>query len=87
MLYREGTLSVQAIAEQLNIAKSTLYVYLRHRGVPISPYQQHPPPTSGPGSQHMRRLRSGEESPSRQTAMGSHPVDAVPHHGARRRRA
>jgi DNA invertase Pin-like site-specific DNA recombinase len=87
MLYREGTLSVQAIADKLNIAKSTLYVYLRHRSVPISPYQQHPPPTDGQGSQRVHRLQSGEEGPSRQTVMGSHPVDAVPHHGARRRRA
>ena len=34
-LYREGKLSAQEIAAQLNIAKSTLYSYLRHRGVPI----------------------------------------------------
>ena len=34
-LYREGQLSVQQIAEKLHIAKSTLYVYLRHRGVAI----------------------------------------------------
>src|SRR6187401_2830987 len=31
-LYREGQLSVQQIAAKLHIAKSTLYVYLRHRG-------------------------------------------------------
>jgi DNA invertase Pin-like site-specific DNA recombinase len=37
-LYREGQLSVRQIATQLNIAKSTLYVYLRYRGVPIGPY-------------------------------------------------
>jgi hypothetical protein len=37
-LYREGQLSVRHIAEKLNIAKSTLYVYLRHRGVAIGPY-------------------------------------------------
>jgi len=34
-LYREGRLSAQQIAEQLHIAKSTLYAYLRHRGVPV----------------------------------------------------
>jgi DNA invertase Pin-like site-specific DNA recombinase len=37
-LYREGQLSVRQIAAKLNIAKSTLYVYLRARGVPIGPY-------------------------------------------------
>jgi DNA invertase Pin-like site-specific DNA recombinase len=35
-LYREQRLSVREIAEELGIAKSTLYEYLRHRGVPIS---------------------------------------------------
>ena len=34
-LYREGKLSVQQIAEHLHISKSTLYAYLRHRGVPV----------------------------------------------------
>ena len=34
-LYREGILSAQQIAEHLHISKSTLYAYLRHRGVPI----------------------------------------------------
>lgn len=34
-LYRERRLSVREIAAQLGIAKSTLYDYLRHRGVPI----------------------------------------------------
>jgi len=34
-LYREKRLSVREIAEELGIAKSTLYAYLRHRGVPI----------------------------------------------------
>jgi DNA invertase Pin-like site-specific DNA recombinase len=34
-LYREERLSVREIAEELGIAKSTLYSYLRHRGVPI----------------------------------------------------
>lgn len=37
-LYREGELSVQAIADHLGIAKTTLYSYLRHRGVEISAY-------------------------------------------------
>jgi DNA invertase Pin-like site-specific DNA recombinase len=34
-LYREGQLSVQDIADKLHISKSTLYAYLRARGVPI----------------------------------------------------
>ena len=34
-LYRERRLSVNAIAKKLRIAKSTLYTYLRHRGVEI----------------------------------------------------
>jgi DNA invertase Pin-like site-specific DNA recombinase len=43
-LYREQRLSVREIADELGIAKSTLYAYLRHRGVligsrprPVSP--------------------------------------------------
>ncbi len=39
-LYREGRLSVSAIGEKLNISKSTLYSYLRHRGVEIGAYQK-----------------------------------------------
>jgi phage antirepressor YoqD-like protein len=38
-LYREGTLSVQQIADRLSISKSTLYSYLRHRGVQIGEYR------------------------------------------------
>jgi DNA invertase Pin-like site-specific DNA recombinase len=38
-LYREGKLSSQEIAGKLQISKSTLYSYLRHRRVPIGPYQ------------------------------------------------
>lgn len=34
-LYRERRLSVNASAKKLHIAKSTLYSYLRHRGVEI----------------------------------------------------
>lgn len=41
-LYRERQLSVRQIAARLGIAKSTLYVYLRHRGVPINSYQHRP---------------------------------------------
>jgi len=34
-LYKEGILSANNVAKQLNISKTTLYVYLRHRGVEI----------------------------------------------------
>jgi DNA invertase Pin-like site-specific DNA recombinase len=47
-LYREGQLSVQQIAEKLHIAKSTLYVYLRHRGVAIGALQQPLLPSPAP---------------------------------------
>jgi DNA invertase Pin-like site-specific DNA recombinase len=47
-LYREGQLSVQQIAEKLHIAKSTLYVYLRHRGVAIGALQQSLLPSPAP---------------------------------------
>ena len=39
-LYLEGKLSVLQITEKLGICKGTLYAYLRHRGVAISPYQR-----------------------------------------------
>ncbi len=39
-LYREQRLSVSAIASQLRLSKSTLYSYLRHRGVEIGPYKK-----------------------------------------------
>ena len=41
-LYRERRLSVNAIAKKLRIAKSTLYTYLRHRGVEIGKYARAP---------------------------------------------
>ncbi|UCF93562.1 MAG: recombinase family protein [Desulfobacterales bacterium] len=41
-LYIEGKLSVQEIADKLGIAKSTLYSYLRHRGVKIGAYHKRP---------------------------------------------
>ena len=39
-LYTERKLSVRQIADRLGISKSTLYAYLRHRGVRIGPYQR-----------------------------------------------
>jgi DNA invertase Pin-like site-specific DNA recombinase len=39
-LYREGKLSTREIAARLQISKSTLYSYLRHRGVPIGSYRK-----------------------------------------------
>jgi DNA invertase Pin-like site-specific DNA recombinase len=39
-LYRERQLSVRQICDKLGVSKTTLYAYLRHRGVLISPYQR-----------------------------------------------
>lgn len=39
-LYREGKISVNQIAKQLNISKGTLYKYLRHRNVEITYHQK-----------------------------------------------
>ena len=39
-LYTERKLSVRQIANRPGISKSTLYAYLRHRGVRIGPYQR-----------------------------------------------
>ena len=38
MLYKEGILTVDEISKKLGIAKSTLYSYLRHRGVRLGSY-------------------------------------------------
>lgn len=38
-LYKEGKLTVNEIAEKLGIAKSTLYAYLRHRGVRLGSFK------------------------------------------------
>lgn len=42
-LYREGRLSVSAIGKKLHISKSTLYRYLRHRGIAIGVSAKKPP--------------------------------------------
>ena len=42
-LYRERRMGVAAIAQKLHISKSTLYSYLRHREVDISPYEKSAP--------------------------------------------
>lgn len=55
-LYREGHLSVREIADKLHIAKSTLYVYLRARGVPIRPYQPQVIPVATPLSPRRKRV-------------------------------
>jgi DNA invertase Pin-like site-specific DNA recombinase len=47
-LYREKRMGVSAIAKQLRISKSTLYSYLRHRGVELTPYKK-PPKEPTPG--------------------------------------
>ena len=49
-LYRERKLSVAAIAQKLHVSKSTLYSYLRHRGVEIGPYAKSAPPRSSPST-------------------------------------
>ena len=46
-LYRERKLSVAAIAQKLHVSKSTLYSYLRHRGVAISAYEKSARKASG----------------------------------------
>jgi hypothetical protein len=51
-LYREGQLSVQPIAAKLQIAKSTLYAYLRHRGVAIGALQPLLLPSPVPSRSH-----------------------------------
>ena len=38
-LYKEGRLTVNEISEKLGIAKSTLYAYLRHRGVTLGSFK------------------------------------------------
>jgi len=48
-LYRERRLSVNAITQKLHVSKSTLYSYLRHRGVKIGPYER--PHKARPGTQ------------------------------------
>ena len=39
-LYREGTLSTRRLAGKLGISVSTLYSYLRHRGVQVGRYRK-----------------------------------------------
>jgi len=39
-LYKENKLSIAEICKQLNIARATLYSYLRYRDVKISPYNK-----------------------------------------------
>jgi hypothetical protein len=77
-LYREGTLSIRAIAEKLHIAKSTLYMYLRHRGVPIGPSQQASLPADSPQRPRARHPQVGGESLSSHTAPGGYRVETLP---------
>ncbi|MCC2524988.1 recombinase family protein [Vibrio coralliilyticus] len=39
-LYKDGKLSISEICNQLSIARSTLYKYLRIRGVEVTPYNK-----------------------------------------------
>jgi hypothetical protein len=80
-LYREGTLSIRAIAEKLHIAKSTLYVYLRHCGVPIGPSQQASLPADSPQRPRARHPQVGGESLSSHTALGEYRVETLPPRG------
>ena len=48
-LYRERRLSVSAIAGKLHISKSTLYAYLRHRGVEVGPNNKPDSPAGANG--------------------------------------
>ncbi|WP_420147039.1 helix-turn-helix domain-containing protein [Spirosoma sp.] len=45
-LYKENKFSGQQIARELPISKTTLYKYLRQRGVEIGPSVQHPTATT-----------------------------------------
>lgn len=58
-LYRERKLSVAAIAQKLHLSKSTLYSYLRHRGVDIGPYKKQAQPRSDPST------NAGEADPTK----------------------
>ena len=73
-LYREGQLSVQQIAAKLRIAKSTLYVYLRHRGVAIGPAQQPLPPLAAPLRGHAppSQLQRSEDATRAAVSPASH---------------
>jgi DNA invertase Pin-like site-specific DNA recombinase len=65
-LYQEGKLSVVQIAEKLSIAKSTLYVYLRHRGVVIGSAPQALLPPPGPRLRRVPRKMIDATARSRQ---------------------
>lgn len=54
-LYRERRMGVAGIAQKLHLSKSTLYSYLRHRGVEIGPYEK---------AVSLRREPSGIEHPT-----------------------
>ena len=72
-LYREGQLSVRQIAAKLNIAKSTLYVYLRARGVPIGPYMKQGLDTAGAAVQVRKARGVPDDRRSGRTARASRP--------------
>ncbi|HCU2000750.1 recombinase family protein [Aeromonas caviae] len=64
-LYRARKLSVAAIAQKLHVSKSTLYSYLRHRGVEIGPYgkpAQRDPAVSPKVATILLTLRIGNNS-------------------------
>lgn len=55
-LYREQRLTVDQICDELSIAKSTLYKYLRYRKVEISPYK-----VTRPRTRRAFEVEPGEE--------------------------
>jgi DNA invertase Pin-like site-specific DNA recombinase len=85
-LYREGQLSVRQIAAKLHIAKSTLYVYLRARGIPIGLYTTRTlvtageaTPSVGAGGAHAH----GHPSPTGQSGLDGEAVHARTNRRAR----
>ena len=88
-LYREGQLSVRQIAAKLNIAKSTLYVYLRARGVPIGPYTKRGPDPAADAAQGREAGGGPDDRRPGPTARSRRPREGYPQphaHGAPRQR-
>ena len=88
-LYREGQLSVRQIAVKLKIAKSTLYVYLRARGVPIGPYAKRGPDPAAEAAQGREAGGGPDDRRAGPTARSRRPREGSPQphaHGAPRQR-
>ena len=88
-LYREGQLSVRQIAAKLHIAKSTLYVYLRARGIPIGPYTKRGLDTADAAAQGREAGGGPDDRRAGPTARARRPREGSPQphaHGAPRQR-